>query len=148
MATSVPIPHVAALDHATLLPPQIQKILESTGYRVTTRPQAIADVDAIATLAPDVLILELGPLTLVDDWSLLLHVALDERTARTPIVVCTTAMREARVLSEALRDMGVAVVAMPFDPSLLLNAVRDGLRRGHPSAADGGSAAPGPAAMG
>ena len=75
-----------------------------------------------------------------DDWSLLLHVALDGRTAGTPIVVCTIAIREVRVLSESLRDMGVLVVARPFEPALLLDAVRDGLRRGRSPIARGGAA--------
>jgi hypothetical protein len=58
------------------------------------------------------------------------------------------AMREARVLSESLQELGVAVVAMPFDPALLLNAVRDGLHRGRPPAARDGSTTLGRPAIG
>lgn len=120
-------PHIVAIDHAAAIRALLQDILESDGYRVTTRGVVTDELAEIVALAPDLIILDFTGATMVDDWSFLLRLALDGRTAALPVVLCSGALRELEVLAEQLTQLGVVVVPKPFEIEELLGAVGAGL---------------------
>ena len=97
----------------------LTQILELAGYVVTTADCALGVVALVQRLRPRVILLDLG-LPLRSGAALLAELKDDPRTAAVPVVV-VSAMPE--VLPPERRGQADAVVAKPFSPQALLEAI-------------------------
>ncbi len=102
-------------DHQRLL----ARVLEMGGYAVTVTGSALGAAEMVRGLRPHVILLDLG-LPLRSGASLLTELKDDPSTADVPVVV-VSAMVE--VLSAERRGRADAVVAKPFSPEALLDAI-------------------------
>ena len=128
-----PAPHVLTMDDAPAILNLFREFLEDEGYRVTTSP-VLLDVAEIAALAPDLILLEWHFGSRPDAaWLLMLRLRLEPALSRTPVVLCTTAIRPLtdRHLVQALEHLQVAVVRKPCELDQLLRTVQDALGAPH-----------------
>ena len=95
------------------------QVLEMAGYAVSATDSALGAAELVRRLRPHVILLDLG-LPLRSGASLLAELKDDPSTADLPVVV-VSAMDE--VLSAERRGQADAVVAKPFSPRALLDAV-------------------------
>ena len=139
MATAA---HVLVVDDAPELQTLFRDILEGEGYRVSLAPAA-PNVDELADLRPDLLVLDL---LLGDDedaaWRLLRGLREDPQLATVPVLVCSAATRLLQQLEPELLNLGAEIVPKPFDLEDLLRAVERCVRRGSPDTGDRGEAEP------
>jgi len=103
-------------DHQLLL----RETLEIGGYEVAAIDSAVGAMDAVRALRPHVILLDLG-LPLRSGTSLLAELKADPTTADVPVVVVSGI---AELLPEDRRAQAAAVLAKPFSPRALLEAVR------------------------
>ena len=116
--------HVLLIEPEGVLREVLALALEDDGRRVTTRSYVGEVVADVAALEPDLIVLELPPGLLAAG---VLRLRAHPATARTPILLCTGAVREAEALAELFAAIGVPVLAKPFDIDELLVQVRFGL---------------------
>jgi CheY-like chemotaxis protein len=133
-------PHIHVINHTPEILELMRELLEDDGFRATLQSHVDKDLDRIAELSPDAIILDYMWSSVDDDWSFLQLLKLDRRTAKIPVILCTGAVREVHALEEHLRAIGVAVVFKPFDIDQMIQAVRDALGReaaaAHPARTD------------
>lgn len=116
--------HVLLIEPDAVLRRVLALTLADDGRRVTTRSRLGDDLAAVAALEPDLIVLELPAGTLAAG---VLRLRTHPATARTPILLCTGAVREAEALAEPFAAIGVPVMTKPFDVDDLLARVRLGL---------------------
>ena len=119
--------HILAINNEPDMLTLFTQLLEDEGYRVSTRRYAERDIDAIATLAPDLIVLDYMWPTEDAGWTLLQMLKASPRTTRIPIVLCTGAVREVDELAGRLAEMMVSVVLKPFDIEELLEKITTAL---------------------
>ena len=119
--------HVLVINNDPAVVAVLRDLLEDEGYRVTTRISPERDLDAIAALAPDLVVIDY--MWAEDDggWSLLQLLRLDRRTAGIPIVLCTGAVREVEALRGRLEELDVRVVLKPFNIDELAATIAEAL---------------------
>ena len=98
----------------------LENILKPEDYAVTTTDSALGAMDLVRRLRPQVILLDLG-LPYRSGATLLAELKADPATADVPVVV-VSAMDE--VLTDERRAQAAAVLAKPFSPRTLLEAVR------------------------
>ena len=117
-----------------------QDLLEEEGYEVHTYSYAFDDVAEIKRLRPDLVILDLLVNNEDHGWQLLQKLKMDPGTVKTPVIVCSAAVRLLRDLEGHLKEKGVGVVIKPFDLDDLLRAVDHAWSQLARDAADTGTA--------
>lgn len=122
--------HILALNDNPFVLSLYRDLLEDEGYRVTTRSYVDHDLSDIWQLAPDLIVLDYMWAQDDDAWSLLWLLCLDRQTAALPLVLCTGAVREARMVARQLERLGVRVVLQPFDIDRLLAVIAAALTTG------------------
>lgn len=101
----------------------VRLLLEDEGYRVEWRDDGRAGLDAVKTLHPDVLILDLR-LPVFPGAQVLRALKAAPETRRIPVIVLSAA---ADRLDPALRGAAAAVLSKPTDAGELFGAVRAAL---------------------
>lgn len=122
-------PHVPCINNDQAVLGLFRDLLDGGGdgnYRVSTRAFIDHDLDSLAALAPDPIVLDE---MWADDggWSLLQMLRMDPRTAARPIVLCTGAAPEVETLPGRLADLDVRVVLKPFNIDVLEDAIASAL---------------------
>jgi CheY-like chemotaxis protein len=130
-------PHILCINHVPDILALMKNLLEDEGFRVTTQNQLDKDLDAIADLAPDVIIIDYMWASSDDEWSLLILLTMHPRTRHIPVVLCTGAVLQAKEMQEHLTEMGIRVVLKPFDIDHLVQVVHEALEAGTGSQAPG-----------
>lgn len=118
-------PHVLVVDDSQAILSLIRDLLEEELLQVTTRSDADVDLDDIARIAPDLIVLDpaLGP-----GKDLLHELMGDARTMQIPVILCTGAVREkVDAMRESLGTIHHTVVRKPFDIDHLSRVVRSAL---------------------
>ncbi len=123
-------PHILCINHAPEILALMETLLGEEGFRVTTRSRLDKDLDAVAELAPNAIIIDYMWRQSDDEWVFLTLLTMDPRTRHIPLILCTGAVREARELQEHLNEMGIRVVLKPFDINHLVRVVQDAVGTG------------------
>src|ERR1700712_2463572 len=119
--------HILAINNEPDMLALFAELLEDEGYRVTTRRYAERGVDAIAEIAPDLIVLDYMWPSEDEGWTLLQMLKASPKTAKIPIVLCTGAKRQVDELAGRLVELHIAVVLKPFEIDELLVKVAEGL---------------------
>ena len=115
--------HILTINNDAMVLGLLRDLLADAGYQVTTQTYLDKDLAHLATLAPDLIILDyMWP----DDdqgWSYLQVLRMDRRTATIPIVLCAGEIREVDALAGHFAEMGIQVVLKPFNIDRLLDVI-------------------------
>ena len=115
-------PHVLVVDHSPEILSLIRDLLEEELLRVSTCSDGDVDLDELARIAPDLILLD--P-TSCPAQGLLHHLIGDARSLQIPIVLCTGAMREeVDAMQESLGAVAPSIVRKPFDIDHLVRVVQ------------------------
>ena len=144
-------PHVLVIEDDVPILTLFGRSLEHAGLRVTSRGAPDCEPEEIASLAPDVVVLDLlfDPRRRGFDSAdlggpFLDRLKADPTTAAIPVVVCSADVPRLRRLGERMADAGVVTLAKPCRPAELIAAVRSCLTSS--SARAGSRVGPGTAA--
>lgn len=116
--------HILAINQAQEVLDLFEILLEDEGYRVTPQSYVQKDLQAVAQMAPDLIILDYMWEYEDTGWSFLQMVKMHPATRAIPVVLCTGAVTRVQELSGHLERMGVRVVIKPFDLDDLLTEIR------------------------
>lgn len=119
--------HILAINNSEDVLELFRDLLEEEGYRVTTQRYIDKDLERIAELGPDVIILEYMWAGEDGGWSLLQMLQMNPPTSAIPIVLCTGAIKQVSELKPRLEEKGVRVVLKPFNLDELLEVLREAL---------------------
>jgi CheY-like chemotaxis protein len=113
--------HVLVVDDEPAIGEVLHELLQDEGWRVTTRP-APPTIEEIGELRPDVIVLDLifGGANAGSPFLAALRAR--ATTAAIPVVVCTAALEQMRLL-QGIGPDGLGVVAKPFDLDEIVWAV-------------------------
>jgi CheY-like chemotaxis protein len=117
-------PHILVLNSSKGFLDLMRTLLQEEGYRVSTENKAHETTDDIASLNPDLLIIDFVWANDDAGWRLLQTLKLDPRTKQIPAILCTTGVREVEALAPQLTKMEIEVVIKPFDLDDILLAIR------------------------
>lgn len=101
----------------------LRMILETEGHEVLLAEDGSRGVATATRRRPDVVILDIM-MPFMDGFAVLEALREDERTASTPVLMLTANQTEA-VEERCYRLGAQAFVRKPFDPGILLGAVKD-----------------------
>lgn len=104
-------------------------MLEEEGFRISTQSYSFKDLEEIRRLGPDLISLDYMWAEEDSGWSMLQMLRMDRKTAKTPIVLCTGAVRRVEAMQGHLAEMGIKVVLKPFDIDHLLTTINQALGR-------------------
>jgi CheY-like chemotaxis protein len=117
-------PHILCINHVPDILGLLRDLLEEEGFRVSTLLSEDRDLDAVASLNPDVITIDYMWTTSDDEWVFLTMMRMDPRTRHIPVILCTAAVKQAMEMEEHLASIGVRVVLKPFDIATLVRSVR------------------------
>lgn len=121
-------PHILAINNDPAVLGLFRDLLEDDGYQVTTQAYVDKDLQAIAAVAPDLIILDYMWADEDAGWAMLQMLRMNPATASIPLILCTGAVREVEALSAHLDDVGIRVVLKPFSIYRLLAEIAEVLR--------------------
>lgn len=116
-------PHILVLDDTPDVLSVFRAVLEEAGFRVTTGEKLYESVDDLVVIGPELLVLDFmwsGDRT---GWDYLNALRTDRRTRFLPVILCTTPGPQIDDLRRRFPDMDVTLVAKPFDPQVLIDAI-------------------------
>ncbi len=102
---------------------------ESEGYQVSVCKEGNHAYEFIKELAPDLVILDIRIGHQESGWMILELLTLDPRTRTIPVIVCSAAISDLQMHQPMLEQLGVDVLAKPFDLEMLLDKVSKALGR-------------------
>lgn len=120
--------HLLVLDASPAVLDALRDLLEGEGYRVWTGASTQMDLETIARLAPDLILLEDVEATTGGSKGLLQMLRADSRTRAVPLILGTSAGGDAAEMEQQLAEPGLWVVSRPFDLDALLGVVRAAIR--------------------
>ena len=97
------------------------------GFEVITHPRVEDAQPLIASLRPDLVVLDLVTNRQERGWALIEELRADQATAGLPIVLCSAAVRSLDARASWLAERRIAVVAKPFELDDLMAAIWRGL---------------------
>lgn len=104
-------------------------LLEDAGYEVALLSYAPREIAEILRINPDLIILDLIFGSEQLGMQLLDKLKLKRETATIPVIVCSAATTALRDIEGHLRAHGVAIVSKPFEMDLLLETIKQSLKR-------------------
>ncbi len=117
--------HVLVIEDDPALRGLYAELLVDESYRVTLWENPGLDLAEVWGIAPDVILLDLVFGTSDRGRRFLHTLRADERTATLPVVACTGATEFVAMHQSALDELGVRIVAKPFELETLLSALRE-----------------------
>ncbi len=117
---------IVAIDDETCILDLYTAVLQDEGYRVVSCAKADA-VSCVQREQPDVVLLDVWPLTPAGDWAIYQVLAEDPTTARIPVILCTTIDPTTIQPPAGLEASPVAILPKPFPLDDLLGAVETAL---------------------
>jgi DNA-binding response OmpR family regulator len=114
---------ILIVDDDPMVVELVTEILTISNFEVRATDSAFGAAELVRQLEPGAVLLDLG-LPFRPGSSLLADLKADPRTADVPVIILS-GMTEA--LSDSRRELAAAVVAKPFEPDDLVDAVRKAL---------------------
>ena len=125
------VPLILAIEDDAAIRGVYAELLTEEGFRVVTWGAVPADGPvAVASLTPDLVVLDLVIAQQPAGWDLLVALRNDPDTASIPVLVVTAAGVLVRDRAAELEAWGCGVVMKPFDVDALVDAVRACLEPG------------------
>ena len=107
------IPLIVATEDDPMLRGCLRELFGDEGYRVTfATAQSVTEV---AALAPDLLLLDGRGQGSDSGWDFLERLVADPATAAIPVVMLTGESHAADIHGARMAELGVAMIAKPFD---------------------------------
>jgi DNA-binding response OmpR family regulator len=100
-----------------------EDLLTDADYRVVTGMKLYESVDDLLDVNPDLLLLDFLWSGDHSGWAFLHAVRRDSRTARLPVVVCTTGREQVAAIEDQLAELNIVVVYKPFEIDDLLDVI-------------------------
>ncbi len=113
---------IVAVDDEPMLRDVYAELLQDEGYRVVS----CAKTDAVSCVhreQPDVVLLDLWPLTLAGGWAIYQALVEDPTTASIPVILCSTVNPAAIQPPAEVHASPVAILRKPFLLDDLLGAI-------------------------
>jgi DNA-binding response OmpR family regulator len=104
-----------------------EDLLTDEGYEVVLYSFGIQDMEEVARVRADLIILDLIIGGEQVGWQLLQKIKMTRSTASIPIIICTAAVNAVQEMEGYLKSKKVGLVLKPFDIDDLLHAVRRAL---------------------
>lgn len=117
--------HVLVIEDDPALRGLYAELLVDESYRVTLWDNPGMDMAEVWGIAPDVILLDLVFGTSDRGWRFLHTLRAEARTATLPVVACTGASEFVVTHQHTLDELGVRIVAKPFELETLLSALRE-----------------------
>ncbi|HEX8032603.1 MAG TPA: response regulator, partial [Ktedonobacterales bacterium] len=99
-------------------------LLEDEGYEVVSSKLAFEHPIAVASLHPQLVILDLKFGTELEGWKMMQKLRMYRPTAKLPIIVSTAAVNQAREQEDHLRAEGIGIIYKPFQIEQFTQAVQ------------------------
>ncbi|WP_375263157.1 response regulator [Palleronia sp.] len=113
---------ILAIDDSRTMRNLLRATLEEAGFEVFTAEDGEVGVQAVSTVAPDVIITDIN-MPRLDGFGVIEAVRRQEGSRRIPILVLST--ESAADLKDRARDGGATGwIVKPFDDAKLLSAIR------------------------
>lgn len=125
--------HILAINDSEEVLALFRDLLEEEGYRVSTQLHMTKDLNEIAKLNPDAIILDYMWEREDSGWSLLQMLKMNPPTSSLPIILCTGAVKRIEELKPHLDEVNVRVVYKPFNIDELIEALCLALNGEQPS---------------
>ena len=117
------LPHILVIDQSPDIRQVLQEFLGEEGYMVSAQPQLEDDLSDVIRLNPDLIIIDCAIGSGGDHQSMLDRLRRDATAREIPVILCTTEVRAVKDQQDYLEELGVPVVAKPFDLDILLDAI-------------------------
>jgi DNA-binding response OmpR family regulator len=112
---------------------RFRDLLAAAGYAVETLAFSTKQIEAIAALRPQLIVLDLIFDREYIGWQTLQKVRMHRDTALIPVLVCTAELRKAQEMEGFLSERGVGILIKPFDSTALIAQVHRLLTGAHPA---------------
>jgi DNA-binding response OmpR family regulator len=126
-------PVVLVVDDTKEILDRFRDLLGAEGYGVETLAFSMQQIEAIATMQPDLIVLDLIFDREYVGWQTLQKIRMHHATAHIPVLVCTGEVRKAQEMEGFLAEKGVGVLIKPFGSVGLIAQVRRLLTGAHPA---------------
>lgn len=117
-----PGPKIVVVDDTDEILDLIEEVLTEEGFQVVLCQDASEALETVAAERPALVIADLR-MSGVHGWELVDALLADQRTGRTPIIVCSGAAGELRDAEERVRAQGGDILVKPFDIEELIEKV-------------------------
>ncbi|MCG3200636.1 MAG: Sensor histidine kinase RcsC [Gammaproteobacteria bacterium] len=125
-------PLVLVVDDSVTVRKVTTRLLERSGYRVTTAKDGVEALERMSEELPAVVLLDIE-MPRMDGFELTRHLRADGRTEKLPIIMISSRTAEKHRMHA--RDLGVTMfLGKPFNDAHLLRQMERLTRNGHPSA--------------
>src|SRR5262249_10241997 len=103
---------------------RFRDLLTGEGYAVKTLAFSTKQIEAIAALQPQLVVLDLIFDREYVGWQTLQKMRMHRDTAPIPVLVCTAELRKAQEMEGFLAERGVGILIKPFDSAALIAQVQ------------------------
>lgn len=116
--------HLVIIEDDSAIQEVYRLLLEAEGYTLTISSNCYEDLDALVSLHPDLLILDLIISGKPSGWSFLQALKASSLTATIPILIATAAGPLAPEWTDFAQCQGIPLLVKPFDIDIFLLLVR------------------------
>lgn len=119
--------HIAVANDDTVFLQLMDDLLSDEGYETTIMKISSEAFERIKALQPDLVILDIWMQRADSGWEVLNLIRLDPVTARIPVIVCSTDVRDLEAKETLLRSLNCDILPKPFNLELLLDKVNEAI---------------------
>jgi CheY-like chemotaxis protein len=120
-------PRILAITDDPRILALFRNLLKVEGYHVSLHVSVDDELTEIATLQPNVIILDCVGAIEDASWTLLLVLRRESATVAIPLILCTGSVRDVELLPPHVTVMGISVVSKPFTLEQLCQAIHERL---------------------
>lgn len=118
---------IAVVNDDTIFLDLMEQLLREEGYATTIMKISHEAFERLKREPPDLIVLDIWMGKPENGWELLNLLRLDPATARLPVIVSSTDVRDLEAKAPHLRAMGCDTLLKPFDLDTLLDKVNEAI---------------------